>query len=121
MSTWSVLYWEDERPVWRWHDTFAWEELPQENVLWVDVWDAGYHQCLGGMDNYWLTGNLFGLFNDPENADWYSGRQAIAYRWTGTGSEEIEPNAPPGVHVLRGVMLPDDLWDEVVREYTWRP
>ena len=105
-----VLYWngrEAESVV-----ADRWRDYPVEGVLWADLWQNGYHTRLVGLDNYWLHGDAFGVFNDPENYDWYPGKQAMAFRWTGAGSEEIEPVVPPGAHVLRGVMVPD----EVARE-----
>jgi hypothetical protein len=83
-------------------------DLPRDRAVWVEVERDGYRHRLGGMDSVWVHGDAFGCFNDPENADWYEGRQRVAWRWTGRGSEEIDPAVPDGATVFAGVMLPDE-------------
>ena len=109
--TWAVVYWRGRTRTITNRD-MRWGDLPTENVVWVDVMRDGYRHRLQGFDNYWVHDDAFGVFNDPENAAWYPGAQALAWRWTGAGSEVIAPVVPPFAHVLRGVLLPD----EVARE-----
>ena len=112
--TWSVAYWEG-RVVFRASTDYLWSDLPTEGVLWVDVRRGGYHHRLVGMDNYWLHGDSFGVFNDPSNWAWYGGgpeAQYVAWRWVGGGSERIDPSVPEAAHVLRGVLVPDEIaWE----------
>ncbi len=96
---------------------WAWNQLPAEGVVRIIVQHGPYTHELLGMDNYWLDEGLaiYGLYNDPENRDWYKGEQALAYAWPTPDLHMRLANAdlPPGVHRLRGIMLPDDL----AREY----
>jgi hypothetical protein len=88
-------------------------DLPRDGVAWVVVQRDGYEQTLAGRDNFWVYGDSFGAFNDPENLAWYGGNpaeQAEAWRWTGRGSEHIDPTVPVGAVIFTGVMLPDDEW-----------
>jgi len=113
MLTWCVAYWENERVIERGSERHRWVDLPVEGVLWVDVREGEYHHRLSGFDNYWVFGRSFGVFNDPENLAWYGGSaQHLAWRWTGCGSESVWPNVPDRAHVLRGVLVPDEVaWD----------
>ena len=78
---WAVAYYEGSLPlVWRDSQEFVWSALPPGDgvttgVAWVDVRDGGYHHRLMGRDYYWLdvANGTFGLFNDPDNLDWYGG------------------------------------------------
>ena len=117
--TWTVAYYCGELPlVFRGSDTWRWKDLPQGDgvttgVAWVDVLDSGYRHRLLGKDCYWLdeASGSFGLFNDPANCAWYGGgpdAQQSAWRWTGVGSECIDPQPPASAHVLLGVMLPEE-------------
>ena len=96
---------------------WAWDRLPVEGVVRVVMQHGPYTHRLFGMDNYWLIEALaiYGLYNDPDNHDWYAGEQALAYAWP-TPELHVrlaDADPPCGVHTLRGIMLPDDL----AREY----
>jgi hypothetical protein len=91
-----------------------WGELPTGGVIWVDVINGGYRHRLQGHDNYWVHGNSFGVFNDPENWEWYGGKeQFFKWRWTGRGSEVVIPaHVPRKAHVLKGVTVSDEVaWE----------
>lgn len=107
---WSVAYWRDGQVATLDSDTHRWANLPVEGVLWVDVQIGRYRHQLRGMDNYWVSGDQFGMFNDPENADWYPGPQRVSYRLTGDRRhpyERLSKAAPPEAQILRGLMLSD--------------
>ena len=114
----SVLYWVDGfTEAVSAHD---WSDYPVEGVLWVDLERNGFRQRLMGRDCYWVHGDTFGMFNDPENLAWYGGdpaAQAEAWRWKADGSEPIDPTVPPGAHVLRGVMAPTHVWEVLRRAH----
>ena len=110
--TWAVVYWRGV-PRTITNRDMRWGDLPTDGVLWVDVTRDGYRHRLSGHDNYWVHGDAFGVFNDPENAAWYGGAQATAWRWTGSGSESIDPVVPRHARVLRGVLVPDDVAREL--------
>ena len=103
---WAVLYRVTS-------DDMPWRDAPTTGVLWVDVMRDGYRHRLSGHDNYWVHDDAFGVFNDPENREWYGGAQATAWRWTGSGSESIDPVVPRHARVLRGVLVPDDVAREL--------
>jgi hypothetical protein len=110
--TWRVLYWENGQPVWR--DRGDWRDLPVGGVLWVDVEHQGYRHRLQGHDYYWVHGDVFGVFNDPRNWDWYGGEQQFfKWRWVEGGSEAVVPaHVPREAHVLEGVTVPDEVaWE----------
>ena len=89
-------------------------------MLWVDLWWCGWAQRLAGRDYFWLHGDAFGLFNDPENISVYGGdpnQQASAWLATPDGSIPISSVPPVGAHVLAGILLPDSVWLEVTRAY----
>ena len=111
--SWAVAYFESDRVTFRASSEHAWGRLPVEGVLWVDVRDGEYRHRLSGFDAYWLHGQRFGVLNDAENAQWYPGEQALAWRWTGAGSESIAPVVPRHARVLRGVLVPDDVAREL--------
>jgi hypothetical protein len=118
MIDWSVDYWQAGAPVsTRCRAHGSWAELPTEGVVRVHLRHGEYSHTLQGMDNYWLAEehHTYGMFNDPENAAWYEGRQAVAWAWpTPETCVSIANTDPPqGAHILRGVMLPDDLAREI--------
>ena len=111
----AVAYWLDRVVIVRCSD---WRDYPREGVLWVDVTWFGWGQRLCGRDNFWVHGSTFGMYNDPHNLHWYGGdptKQAEAWRALPTGSILIDPPPPSSAHVLRGVLVPDGVWEEVSR------
>lgn len=121
--TWRAVHWHDQEIVERHSATTRWEDVPTTGALWVDVLNGEYRQTLTGRDNYWIHAGAFGSFNDPHNLHWYGGdptAQARAWVWTPDGSVEIDARAPATAHVIRGVLLPDDVWERVRVEHSWR-
>ena len=94
-----------------------WATLPPVGVVRVHIRHGEYRHTLQGMDNYWIdeVGSLFGMFNDPENADWYEGLQAVAWAWPRPDLcvQVANPRPPRHARVLAGVMLPDTLAHEI--------
>ena len=114
-----VLYWDGRDAV---RVIAVWREYPVEGVLWVDLMHAGFRQRLQGRDNYWVHDDAFGAFNDPHNLAWYGGdptKQAEAWRALPTGSILIDPTPPSSAHILRGILVPDGVWEGVTR-VMWR-
>ena len=100
-----------------------WGRLPLEVVAGVDgpsggvtrvyVRRDGHTMILAGRDVYWLAGDRFGCFNDPENYRRW-GHGASGWRWPAGGNPVRDDARPPGdARVWRGVMLPDDQAREV--------
>lgn len=99
---------------------WAWPDLPTAGVLWVDlVWGSEpWRTRLMGRDNFWLDERrrLFGMYPDPENVTPEFADEIItAWRYDEHGSYPIEPPDLAGINVLAGILLPDELWDEVSR------
>ena len=94
----AVTYWINGKPA---QVVGLWEGMPKEGVLWVDV----NNHRMQGMDNYWVHGNFYGGFSDPEN-DYGGFRKS---RWRIDPFERAKRQLPPHTaHVIRGVMLSDD-------------
>lgn len=111
---WAVAYYEGSLPlVWRDSEHFAWDDLPVDGVVWVDVTRNGQTMRLSGFDNYWVHDLRFGLFNDPENWAWYSGAQSLAFDWSGHDPVVLALTPPTaGARVLAGVLVPDEVaWE----------
>lgn len=113
--TWTALYWLAGEAVTFDSDHTRWGALPQDGLLRVRVRRDEYTHTLAGFDNYWLHGISFGVFNDPENLAWYGGNpdaQAFAFSWPEEREIVIPAHAPPGAHVVRGVLVPDEVaWE----------
>lgn len=78
-----------------------WENMRVEGVLWVEI---GNHR-MQGADNYWVHGNYYGGFTDPENH--YGGFRMT--RWQLDPHKRVKRELPPPeAHVIRGVLIPDD-------------
>lgn len=93
-----------------------WSDARVDGVLWVDVMNGAYRHRLQGFDYYWVHGKAFGVFNDPNNWDWYGGStkdQYLAWRWVEDGSERLIPaTVPLMAHVVEGVLVPDEVaWE----------
>ena len=74
---------------------------------------GGHAMIMSGRDVYWLAGDRFGCFNDPENYRRW-GSQASGWRWPEGENPHRDDARPPGdARVWRGVMLPDDQAREV--------
>jgi len=104
----SVAYWIDKQVVIV--EGRNWRLYPVDNVLWVDIERDGLRQRLQGMDNYWVDGHRFGMFNDFENEWLYEGVQHIAYIWPLGAAMKRVPGLVRSLdaHILRGVMVPDE-------------
>jgi hypothetical protein len=125
MITWSVEYYNGGLPL----DIITsndcnWNDLPTDNVIYVRIHWNGYTHILCGMDYYWFDNDkTYGLFNatgqeaiDDENKRMEDGHQEVVYegpnkfcfkfddRHIDLG--ELDPFE--GVHILKGVMMPDD-------------
>lgn len=95
-------------------DVMRWRHLPTEGVLEVRLYLGSGHQGLRGMDNYWLHGDEFGVFNDPENFSWYQGYQAVTWRLEdGSFVRYADEQPPRQARVIRGIMVDDDIAREV--------
>lgn len=118
---WRAAFWEDGEVVMRDSSVWAWSALPGRGALWVDVMWSGWRQRLQGRDRFWVEAPLFGAFNDPENLAVYGGdpgAQWETYLTSECGAQRaLWPMRPVGVRALRGVMLPDSVWEEVTRAY----
>jgi len=114
---WAVAYWENNRVVTRTSDEFAWADLPTERVLWADIADE-HAITLAGMDYYWAHGRSCGMTNAPWNRGWYDGPMSVRWDWhaDGRGQDYSETGPPDDARLLRGIMLPDDVWERVWRE-----
>ena len=81
---------------------------PSDGVTRIYVSRDGDTMVLAGRDNYWLAGERFGCFNDPENFHRW-GRQESSWRWPeGQNPRRDDAPMPDGAKLWRGVMLPDD-------------
>jgi hypothetical protein len=114
MITWAVTYWPE-------HGTSAldayiitsndcdWHELPTEGVLMVLLHRDGYTHRLRYFDHYWL---------DPasgRHGGWYGTLTTAHETWESDWSQAVEGWDPPeAVHVISGVMVPDDVWEALV-------
>lgn len=124
MITWKVRYYDGTTiPVEITSDEMSWEELPIENVIEVDIINGSFKHTLRGFDNYWLLGNLYGMFNNTgslateeerhrEEAGHqevvYEGEMEVAYSWEDSHIKlDTIPNIS-NVHIISGVMIPDD-------------
>jgi hypothetical protein len=117
---WSVDYWDavGSKVATRTRDAHGpWEALPTQGVVRVHLRHGEYRHTMQGMDNYWLceTCRTYGMFNDPENAAWYEGQQALAWAWPTPDAHApiANPRPPKRAHILRGVMLPDPIAREL--------
>ena len=115
--TWRVAFWENDRVVFRDSEHYRWGDFPMAGVLWVDVMDE-HSITLAGMDNYWVAGRSCGMTNDPENRGWYEGAMSVRWDWhaDGCGQDYSTAGPPGGAVLLRGIMLPDGVWERVWRE-----
>ena len=125
MLRWRVAYWEAERVTMRVSADWVWHALPTERALWVDlVWGTEpWRQRLMGRDNFWLhePARMFGLYNDPENRRPNIEHEIItAWRYDEHGSYPVrDPSResgiviPDGAHTIAGILLPDNVWEEV--------
>ncbi len=110
----TVAYWEGGRVVTR--SGAEWSSLPVGGVLWVDVERDGRLHRMRGADGYWVMGTRYGC-----TFEWaqprFGGMDCAAFEWSGsTGAISLGAMPPPaGARVLRGQMLPDDVWAEVIR------
>jgi hypothetical protein len=101
----------------------AWEELPTSNVIEVDILKDGYRHTLRGMDNYWLSGSYYGMFNNTGSLALYEeeqrrlnghqeveygGTTPITYKWETTHIKVEETVNLTLIHILSGVMVPDE-------------
>lgn len=110
MITWDATCYEDGRVTnYTWLDT-DWWNLP-DRIIYVDLWldGANHRRRLQGMDNYYLDGRYYGMFNDPENEDIYEGLQEVGWHLTAEGQEQGHKHTPGPSQVKKGVMIPQDL------------
>jgi len=115
MIKWIAYYYEGNLPLIEYHsDVWEWSSLPKTGVVYVDVFFANTRHRLQGLDNYWIDGNKFGVFNDKENEHIYEGHQSMTYKIE--NDEEIctgEGYPDPSVYTIAGVMLDDNVAKEV--------
>ena len=86
---------------------------PKDGVTRVYVGRGGNTMVLSGRDVYWLHGDRFGCFNQPEN-HYRWGHQEAAWCWPeGQNPYRDDLPIPDGATMWFGVMLPDDQAREV--------
>lgn len=100
-----------------------WNELPTENVIFVIVKKDGMSHILHGYDNYWVNNKEYGCFNNTgelaiieKNKRIEEGRQEIEYvglmdcyfSWDLKSEYMGEKYDKNGLHILKGVMIPDN-------------
>ncbi len=87
--------------------TLGYWETP-DRVLWLDLG----HRRLQGFDNYFVAGNTYGVFQDPENiGPMYDPAGVTSAAWRledGTETELEDPTPPADATIFRGFMVPDD-------------
>jgi len=101
----------------------SWEELPTENVIFIIIKKDGRTHNLYGWDNYWINGNQYGVFNnvgelgleeEQNRLDGgyqevvYDGLMDIYYEWADSCVLIGEKTNKDGLHILKGVMIPDN-------------
>lgn len=110
---WKVRYYNGSLPLdVITSDECGWDDLPKSGVVDVTVTDGKYSHTLQGMDYYWIDGNTYGMFNDDSNFDIYEGEQAVAYEFSDNGHVKLKYAYTPN-HILEGVMLPDNVAQEI--------
>ena len=94
----------------------AWRKAPPEGVVNVHISQGDSRHTLRGMDNYWIheESRTYGMFND-EGSEGYEGVMSVAWSWESQDQHvPLEDTTPPqGVHIIRGVMLPDEYAKEL--------
>lgn len=108
--SWEVFYYEGGLPlITRSSSENTWDDLPEDGVIWVDVHFEGKSIRMGGMDYYWVDGLSCGVFNSPENYDWYEGNQILRWTWVPGENQTRDYEKPnKNVKILTGIMIPDD-------------
>jgi hypothetical protein len=130
MMNWVVRYYDGELPLISISsDDMEWYELPQTGVVDVFIEHGGYSHLLSGVDNYWLSGNFYGWYNNTGSlGEWeeeqrrvngheqvvYEGSMMMVFEWEDPEQHlVIGEYIPENVHVISGVMLPDELAREL--------
>lgn len=124
MLEWKVRYYNGTTQLEEVTSTqLSWEELPTENVIEVEITKNGYTHILRGMDNYWISGYTYGMFNntgslaiEEEESRNQNGHQEVIYegdgwveyQWETTHIRLTEQSNSPNKHTLKGVMIPDE-------------
>lgn len=106
---WVAYTYHDQLPLAMYESVhYSFLEVP-DAIAFVDIiGDNGVLRRLQGMDNYWVSDNRYGMYNDPDNYNIYEGLQAAAYSAEGLFELEIDPQPPEGAVVKRGIMIPDE-------------
>lgn len=122
MIDWTVTYWIDNNLVSFSSKEYDWDSIPNKNVLWVEITDGKYVHRLLGMDNYWVSGDTYGMFNNVgdiaeiekqlrlENNHQeiqYTGYQAVYFKWNDDSQYRVN-FIPTNIRYIEGVMIPDD-------------
>jgi len=85
-----------------------WEFLDKHNVLWVDVFAAGFQHRLMGADYYWAYENQYGVIYDGSCCE-----EGYA-TWQVMGRIVRTYDMPPeGAHMLVGVMVHNAEWERI--------
>ncbi|MFU8868668.1 hypothetical protein [Natronococcus sp.] len=80
-----------------------------DDVIYLVARRGEHEHRLGGLDVYWVLGDTYGAFADPENLELYGGAPAVAYRWNEHGHVALEDTRPPPAALFaRGILIPDD-------------
>ena len=110
----TVAYWEHDQVVER--SGADWSSLPVGGVLWVDVRRGEHLHRMRGADGYWVDGDYYGCTFEWAQPK-FGGMACAAFEWPeGEGARPLGELPPPqGVRVLRGLMLPDDVWEELTQ------
>ena len=109
----SVARWNGRRAQ---HLHGSWRSMPTEGILWVDISVGGFRHRLLGADGYWVSGDRYGCtYEDAEPI--YGGLPYVAWEVVDGVMRRVGAVPPPeGVHVVRGIALPDDVWLRVLGE-----
>lgn len=90
--------------------TGPWADMPENLVLWVDInYGDKWHRRLMGRDHYWVDPATlrYGVFNEPDNADWYGDAPPVAWEVSEAGETDLGAITPAGVRILNGVYIPN--------------
>jgi hypothetical protein len=124
MLEWKVRYYKGTTQLEEVTSTqLSWEELPTENIVDVEITNGEYTHILRGMDNYWISGSTYGMFNNTgslaieeeelrnQNGHQevvYEGEEWVEYEWSDVHIRLTQQSNSPNKYILKGVMIPDE-------------
>jgi hypothetical protein len=104
---WVIDYYRGNLPLHSIEGEGEWDEVPTEGVVFVTFQHNDYSASMGGYDNYWKSGVMFGCYNDPEHEEEYG--LSVSYYFDGKSFVQTGRNlAPPyDALIIKGVQMPD--------------